>query len=53
MPKAGMKRPNGKEHGEPTSGSKKHGKKNNEPHVEELQGKAKSTKEKAKPILYD
>ena len=52
MAKAGMRRPDPEApHGE--SHERNHFSKNDAKPVEELQGKAKFTKEKANPILYD
>jgi len=52
MAKAGMRRPDPEApHGE--SRQRNHFRKNDVKPVEELQGKAKFTKEKAKPIIYD
>lgn len=52
MAKAGMRRPDPEApHGE--SRQRNHFSKNDAKPVEELQGKAKFTKEKANPILYD
>lgn len=52
MAKAGMRRPDPSEPHGTESNRKTHFHKNEEKPVEELQGKAKLTKEKAKPILY-
>lgn len=52
MAKAGMKRPDPKQPHGTQSNKKTHFPKNEEKPVDELQGKAKSTKQKAKPILY-
>lgn len=53
MAKAGMKRPSPKQpHGTESNKKNKRPKNEVEP-VPEIQGKAKHTKEKAKPILYE
>ena len=49
MAKQGMRRPNPKEPHGTESNKKTHIKKNDEPPVPEIQGKAKSSKSKAKP----
>jgi len=52
MAKAGMRRPNpGQPHGTESNRKQKFPK-NERPPVPEIQGKAKSGKEKAKPILF-
>jgi len=53
MAKAGMRRPDPKEPHGTESNRKTHIPKNEVAPVPELQGKAKHTKEKADPILYD
>jgi hypothetical protein len=53
MAKAGMRRPDPKEPHGTESNHISHFPKNDERPVPELQGKAKFTKEKAKPILYE
>lgn len=50
MAKAGMRRPDPKEPHGTQSNKKSHFPKNDVPPVPEIQGKAKMTKEKAKPI---
>jgi len=50
MAKQGMRRPDPKEPHGTESNKKTHIKKNDEPPVPEIQGKAKSSKAKAKPI---
>jgi len=50
MPKAGMRRPNPKEPHGTESNKKTHIKKNIAAPVPEIQGKAKKTKQKAKPV---
>jgi hypothetical protein len=50
MPKAGMRRPSPKEPHGTESNKKTHIKKNDVPPVPEIQGKAKKTKQKAKPV---
>ena len=50
MAKQGMRRPDPKEPHGTESNKKTHIKKNDEPPVPEIQGKAKSTKAKAKPM---
>lgn len=50
MAKAGMKRPDPNDVHGTASNHKTHIPKNDQPPVPELQGKAKFTKEKAKPI---
>ena len=50
MAKAGMRRPDPKEPYGTVSNHKTHIPKNDVPPVPEIQGKAKTTKEKAKPI---
>lgn len=52
MAKAGMRRPDPSEPHGTESNRKAHFPKNEEKPVDELQGKAKLTKEEAKPILY-
>ena len=51
MAKAGMRRPDPKEPHGTESNHKTHLPKNDVPPVPELQGKAKHTKEKARPII--
>lgn len=53
MAKAGMRRPDPKEPHGTESNRKTHIRKNDVEPVPELQGKAKHSKEKAKPILYE
>ena len=53
MAKAGMRRPDPKEPHGTESNRITHFPKNSEPPVNEIQGKAKSGKKKAKPIQYD
>jgi len=53
MSKAGMRRPNPKEPHGTESNRKTRDPKNDEKPVPELSGKAKHSKEKAQPILYD
>ncbi|MPM99515.1 hypothetical protein SDC9_146707 [bioreactor metagenome] len=53
MAKAGMRRPDPKEPHGTESNRKTHFPKNSVKPVDEIQGKAKSGKEKAKPIQYD
>lgn len=53
MAKAGMRRPDPSDPHGTESNRKTHFPKNEVKPVQELQGKAKFTKEKAKPILYD
>jgi len=50
MPKAGMRRPDPKEPHGTESNKKTHIKKNAVSPVPEIQGKAKKTKQKAKPV---
>ena len=52
MAKAGMRRPDPSEPHGTESNRKTHFQKNQVKPVDELQGKAKFTKEKANPILY-
>ena len=53
MAKAGMRRPDPKDPHGTESNHKTHFPKNDVPPVPELQGKAKTSKEKANPIRYD
>lgn len=53
MAKAGMRRPDPKEPHGTESNHKLHIPKNEVPPVPELQGKAKHTKQKSKPIVED
>jgi hypothetical protein len=53
MAKAGMRRPDPEEPHGTESNKKTHFPKNEVTPVPEIQGKAKSGKERAKPILYD
>lgn len=53
MAKAGMRRPDPKDPHGTESNRKTHFPKNDAPPVPELQGKAKTGKEKANPIRYD
>jgi len=53
MAKAGMRRPDPKEPHGTESNRKTHISKNDAKPVPELSGKAKHTKEKARPIYYD
>ncbi len=53
MAKAGMRRPDPSEPHGTESNRKTHFPKNQVKPVDELQGKAKFTKEKANPILYE
>lgn len=53
MAKAGMRRPDPSEPHGTESNKKAHFPKNQVKPVDELQGKAKFTKEKASPILYE
>ncbi len=51
MAKAGMRRPNPKDPHGTESNHKTHIPKNDAPPVPEIQGKAKTTKQKANPII--